>query len=123
MLRLIYIANIIVAGWISISSLFFPAFATVYVFANAYAETEVMRLVGCLWLGIAVLSALGLRWPLKFVPVLLLQLVYKGTWLLVVALPAFLANKPFPGYMALFFMVWLLFLPIAIPWRRLFEKP
>lgn len=54
-----YIANILVAGRISISSLFFPKVAAATVFQNAYPTTELIRLVGALWLAIAVLSVLG----------------------------------------------------------------
>jgi hypothetical protein len=71
-LKIIYIANIIVAGWISITSLFFPKLSATTVFSNAYQPTEVIRLVGCLWLPITILSILGLWRPLTFSPVLLL---------------------------------------------------
>ena len=36
---------------------------------------------------LSTLSALGLRYPLKMVPLLLLQLFYKSAWLLAVAVP------------------------------------
>ena len=39
------------------------------------------------WAALSVLSGLGLRYPLKMVPLLLLQLVYKTVWLAAVALP------------------------------------
>src|SRR5208282_1618931 len=39
------------------------------------------------WAALSVLSGLGLRYPLKMVPLLLLQLVYKAVWLVAVALP------------------------------------
>ena len=87
-LKIVYIANIIVAGWISITSVFNPNKSAVAVFQNAYQPTEVIRLVGCLWLAIAILSTLGLWKPISFSPILLVQLIYKATWLLVVALPA-----------------------------------
>ena len=117
-LKIIYIANIIVAGWISISSLFFPKTAAVTVFQNAYQPTEVIRLVGCLWLAIAVLSVLGLWKPISFSPILLVQLIYKGTWLLVVVLPAIKNNQPYPTGMALFFLIWVAVLPFIIPWQE-----
>ena len=117
-LKIIYIANIIVAGWISISSLFFPKTAATTVFQNAYQPTEVIRLVGCLWLAIAVLSVLGLWKPISFSPILLVQLIYKGMWLLVVVLPALKNNQPFPTGMALFFVVWVVVLPFVIPWNE-----
>lgn len=116
-LKLIYIANILVAGWIGISALFFPKTAISSVFTNAYAPSELVRLVGCLWLSIAILSVLGLWKPLVFSPVLLIQLIYKGAWLLVVALPAILSNAPFPKGMASFFLFWVLILPFVIPWK------
>ena len=71
-LKLIYTANILVAGWIGIYSIFLPKTAMVTVFSNAYEPTEVVRLVGCLWLAIALLSVIGLWKPLVFSPVLLI---------------------------------------------------
>ena len=117
-LYLIYIANIIVAGWISITSLFYPKTAATTVFQNAYQPTEVIRLVGCLWLAIAISSILGLWRPLTFSPILLVQLIYKGTWLWVVALSALRNNQPFPSGMAAFFLIWVVILPFIIPWSE-----
>jgi hypothetical protein len=121
LLKIIYLANIIVAGWISITSLFSPKLATTTVFSNAYPTTEVMRLAGCLWLAIAVLSVFGLWRPLTFQPVLLLQLIYKGTWLLVVALPAIRQQQPYPAGMAMFFLIWCVALPFVIRWVDLWR--
>jgi hypothetical protein len=45
------------------------------------------------WAALSVLSGLGLRYPLKMVPLLLLQLVYKAVWLLAVALPMWSAVR------------------------------
>jgi hypothetical protein len=90
-------------------------------FGNAYEPTEVIRLVGCLWLAIAVLSILGLWKPITFSPILLVQLIYKGTWLVVVALPAVRNDVPFPKAMAVFFVVWVLALSFIIPWKEWFN--
>lgn len=117
-LRMVYLANIIVAGWIGISSLFFPKNAAAYVFSNTYQPTPVMRLAGCLWLAIAVLSIGGVWRPLIFSPVLLVQLIYKSLWLLVVAIPAIKSNQPYPAGMAYFFVVWVAVLPFVIPWTN-----
>lgn len=117
-LRIIYFLNVILAGQIAISALSNPKNSALTTFGNAYQPTEVIRLVGCLWLSIAVLSILGLWKPITFSPVLLLQLIYKGTWLLVVALPASRNDIPFPKTMALFFVAWVLILPFLIPWKE-----
>lgn len=117
LIRLVYIANILVAGWIGVTSLLNPKLAATAVFTNAYPSSEVMRLVGCLWLAITLLSFLGLWQPMTFSPVLLLQLIYKSTWLLVVALPAIRHHQPYPTAMAVFFLVWVVVLPFVIPWK------
>ena len=39
------------------------------------------------WAALSALSALGVRYPLKMLPLLLLQLLYKSIWLTAVALP------------------------------------
>ncbi|MEM0991993.1 MAG: hypothetical protein AAF847_04640 [Bacteroidota bacterium] len=119
-LRIIYILNIIVAGQIAISAIANPSYAAMTTFGKAYEPTEVMKLVGCLWLGIAILSVLGLFKPIIFSPVLLIQLIYKGTWLVLVALPAVRHSLPYPKAMAAFFVVWVIVLPFLIPWKQWF---
>ncbi|WP_046757102.1 hypothetical protein [Kordia jejudonensis] len=115
-LYLIYILNIIVAGQIAIASIFSPKKAAITIFQNAYPKTEIIRLVGCLWLSISIISALGLWKPITFSIILLVQLIYKGTWLLFVALPAYRKKEAFPKTMAIFFIVWVILLPFIIPW-------
>ena len=117
-LRIIYVLNIIVAGQIAFSALSNPKNAALTTFGNAYQPTEVIKLVGCLWLAIAILSVLGIWKPIAFSPVLLLQLIYKGTWLIVVAIPAIRNDIPFPKTMAMFFVTWVLILPFVIPWKE-----
>nr|WP_299343291.1 hypothetical protein [Allomuricauda sp.] len=94
-LKIIYLANIIVAGWISITSLFYPKIAVRSIFQNTIEYSEVIRLVGCLWGAIFVLSFLGMFYPKRMALVLLFQLIYKGSWLLAVALPSILAKNHF----------------------------
>ncbi len=122
MLTLVYCANILVAGWISLTSLFRPKTALYTVFSNSLAYSESIRLVGALWLAIFLLSILGLFFPQKMSLVLLFQLIYKSAWLVVVALPAHLNSQPYPKGMALFFVIWVVVLPFIIPWSTLFSE-
>jgi len=48
------------------------------------------------WTALFVLSALGLRYPLKMLPVLFMQLFYKSMWLITVALPLWSAGRSAP---------------------------
>jgi hypothetical protein len=45
------------------------------------------------WAALFTLSALGIRYPLKMLPLLFMQLFYKSVWLLAVALPLWLAGR------------------------------
>jgi len=117
-MRVVYLANIVVAGWIGITCLFTDRGA-VTVFENTVVQSEGLRVVVALWLAIALCSALGLIKPEAFAAVLVLQLLYKGMWLLFVALPAMKSSSPYPKGMAGFFVVWVLVLPFVIPWKKL----
>lgn len=119
-MKIVYLANILVAGWISIRSLLFPKVAQQTVFAGAFAYSEAIRLVGALWGAIFLLSILGLFYPRQMSLVLLFQLIYKSSWLIFSALPAMLRQEPYPQGMASFFVAWVLILPFVIPWRDLF---
>lgn len=124
LMRVIFAANVVVAGTVGALTLFAPEFAARTVFSGAAVASPGLRVTGSLWLAIAFLSLFGVSRPREFAVVLLLQLVYKGAWLLVVALPALRARgpAPFPGGMALFFAVWVLVLPWVIPFRQFFGR-
>jgi hypothetical protein len=119
-LKIMYFANIIVAGWISISSLFYPKTAHTTVFEQNFAYSEAIRLVGALWFAIFILSIFGLFYPEKMSLVLLFQLIYKSSWLIFAALPAMMSNQPFPRGMAVVFIIWVVVLPFVIPWKTIF---
>lgn len=121
-MRSVYAANVAVAGTVGALALFDPALASATVFDGTVPPNESMRLVGCLWLAIAALSGAGLFFPAPFAPVFLVQLIYKGLWLAVVAVPATVAGRgaEVPWGMGAFFAVWVAVLPFVIPWRRLF---
>lgn len=49
--------------------------------------------VGSLLAAVSVLAALGIRYPLQMLPVLLFELAWKSIWLIAVALPLWSANQ------------------------------
>ncbi|HAA16417.1 MAG TPA: hypothetical protein DCE41_33815 [Cytophagales bacterium] len=120
LVKIIYLANVVVAGWISITSLFAPQLAQRTVFSNDFAYSEAIRLVGALWGAIFLLSVLGLFYPEQMRLVFLFQLLYKSSWLLFAVLPAISKGLPYPKGMAAFFVVWVILLPWVIPWKSLF---
>ena len=76
-----------------------------------------------MWGSCSVIAVIGIRRPLKMLPIVLFEIVYKTAWLIVVAYPLYqrneLAGTPTEG-MAHNFM--LVILPIvAMPWRYFFR--
>lgn len=118
--QIVLVANVLVAGTIAVVSLSSATWASRTIYENQYMPHPTMQLVGALWLAIALLSVVALFKPQPFAVVMGLQLIYKAAWLLLVAMPAILRHEPYPKSMALFFVVWVLVLPWAIPWKSWF---
>jgi hypothetical protein len=78
-------------------------------------------LVGSLWTAIMILSALGLHEPVRFSPVLLLQLIYKSLWLLFYALPMARRGewRAIPAGITTSFVAIVFAWPWLIPWSYL----
>jgi hypothetical protein len=75
------------------------------------------------FLALAVLSLVGVRYPLQMLPLLIYEILWKLIWLLGVALPLWLANqfdadtqKAFPEIAPIVILI-----PF-IPWRYVFTK-
>jgi len=87
-------------------------------------EPIALGIVGSVYLAFGFLSIFGLRSPLKFVPVLLLQLCYKSIWFIGVILPL-LISAQLPSYaipMAIIFATFIIGDIIAIPFSYVFAK-
>jgi hypothetical protein len=87
-------------------------------------DPVVFGLCGSLFLALGLVSILGLRSPLKFVPILLMELIYKPVWIVAVALPLFMKGQ-FPFYVVFMTVIFLTFIIgnlIAIPFGYLFSK-
>jgi len=79
---------------------------------------------GSVYLSFALLSILGLRSPLKFTPILLLQLCYKVVWFIGVVLPILFTGK-FQMYGLLYVVIYASYIVgdlIAIPFSYVFAK-
>lgn len=82
-------------------------------------------LVGSIYTAFGLLAIAGLKSPLRFLPVLLLQLCYKTIWVFAVVLPIFLSGR-FPLYVVLLFVVFATYIIgdlIAIPFSYAFSGP
>lgn len=122
-MKLMYIYTIIGAGLFGVGMVIAPSFL-ISMFGWPLQDPIVLGVVGSVYIAFGLLSILGLRSPLKFVPVLLLQLSYKTVWFVGVALPLVMEGQfPAHGYMfAAIFLTYLIGDLIAIPFSYVFGK-
>jgi hypothetical protein len=73
------------------------------------------------WAALSTLSGLGIRYPLRMLPLMLVQLFYKAVWLLAVGLPLRSAGPLEPVAANLFFVcaVGIVVDIVVIPWPYL----
>jgi hypothetical protein len=122
-LKGMYIYTIIVAGGFGLGLVFVPSQMQT-IFKMPVQDSIVLGILGSVYVAFAILSILGLQSPLKFSPILLLQLGYKAIWLVAVVLPALITGS-FPTYAIMFIIVFATFIIgdlIAIPFKYLFCK-
>jgi len=122
-LKFMYIYTLIFAGGVGLSMIFFPDLIQT-TFLWPVNEPIVFGIVGSVYVGFGLVSILGLRSPLKFAPILLLQLNYKVIWFVGVVLPLLIAGR-YPSFgipMAVLFATFIVGDLIAIPFPYVFAK-
>ncbi len=122
-LKGMYIFTIIHAGGSGLGIILCPS-AMQSFFGWPSQDPIVFGICGSVWVAFGLLSILGLRSPLKFSPILLLQLTYKVVWAIGVFSPLLIAGK-FPAYAmgyVVFFAIYIIGDLIAIPFSYVFAK-
>ena len=85
--------------------------------ANAGSWTLWQGVVECMLLAMSLLALLGLRYPVKMLPILLFESMWKLTWLAVVALPQLVGDRMDAATTQLFATILLVVIILAvIPW-------
>jgi hypothetical protein len=118
-----YIYTIVVAGFLGVGIIVMPEVIKSKLPWPVEGPTA-FGVVGSVYVAFGLLSILGLRSPLKFVPVLLMELCYKSVWFIGVLIPLFAAVR-FPSYaipMAIIFATFIIGDLIAIPFHYIFVK-
>lgn len=122
-LKFMYWYTIVGAGGFGIGIIFIPKVMQ-SIFSWPSGDPIVFGITGSVFLSFALLSILGLRSPLKLVPVLMLQLSYKVLWLIGVILPLLVSGN-FPTYAILHVSIFTSYIIgdlIAIPFAYVFSK-
>ncbi len=122
-LKAMYAYTLVMSGGIGLGMVLIPG-TIQSVFRFPPQDPVVLGLCGSVFLALGLVSILGFLSPLKFVPLLLIELIYKPVWLVAVALPLFLKGQ-FPFYVVFISAVLISFIIgdlIAIPFSYVFSK-
>jgi hypothetical protein len=91
-IRVIFVCNILVTSIVGNIALFATWKAPQLVFSEAYENNDSMKIIGGFWIAIGVCSIIGLWNPLEFSPIMIIQIIYKGLFLIVEVLPKLIKN-------------------------------
>jgi hypothetical protein len=122
-LKIMYWYTIIGAGGFGLAMVLFPETVR-SLFRWPTQDPIVYGVTGSVWVAFGVLSIFGLRSPLKFVPILLMQLCYKSIWFIGVVFPL-LVSGTFPLYAILHVVIMASYIIgdlIAIPFPYVFSR-
>ncbi len=120
-LRFMYIYTIVGAGGFGLGMILIPGVVQ-SIFGFPTQDPVVFGIAGSVYTAFGLMAIPGLKSPLKFVPVLLLQLCYKTIWLAGVILPLLLSGR-FPAYAIAMLVIMLSYIIgdlIAIPFSHVF---
>jgi hypothetical protein len=79
--------------------------------------------MNCMLAALAILALLGLRYPVRMLPVLLFDSAWKLIWLGVVALPLSLSGQMDPATLtAVHDCFWVVIILAVIPWRYVYTR-
>lgn len=83
----------------------------------------------CLLSTVALLALLGIRYPLKMLPLIFFELIWKATWVIAIGLPLRSAGQLEGAFSETWFanVIGLIIFPLVIPWgyvaRSYFREP
>jgi hypothetical protein len=123
-LKGLYIYTIVGAGLFGLGILIIPStMESIFGWPNQDRIIS-FGVTGSVYLSFALLSILGLKAPLKYTPVLLLQLSYKVIWFIGVVLPMLITSQ-FKLYGLLYVVIYATYIVVdlvAIPFAYVFAK-
>ena len=121
-LKFMYIYTALGAGLIGLGMLVAPL--TIKTIFNLPVQDNIMfGIVGSVYLAFGLVSIFGLIFPVRFIPILLLQMTYKILWFIGIIIPLIIKGQ-LPSYSFSFIIVFATYIigdVIAIPFNRIFS--
>ena len=122
-LKIMYILTIVLAGGIGLMMLISPSFAMA-LFSQPAQDLYLYGVAAAIWTTFGLLAILGLRDPIKYMPILLFQFIYKLIWLFAVFIPNVVVDGVRVDTITVL-LVFLLFIVgdfLTLPFKDFFEK-
>lgn len=124
-LKFMYIYTIVGSGGIGVGMIFAPQLFK-SMLGWPIDEPIAVGILGSVYMAFGILAIFGFRSPLKFVPILFMQLLYKAIWFVGVLLPLLITGR-FPTslyaiFIAVAFATYIIGDLIAIPFAYLFGE-
>ena len=95
-----------------------------YIFNHSGQWGNAEAAAWCMWGSYSVISFIGIIRPLKMLPIVMLEIIYKTTWLIIVAYPLWIKNElvgsPAEDMTRIF--IWVIFPILAMPWGYFFKN-
>jgi hypothetical protein len=123
-LKFMYFYTIVGAGGFGLGILFIPEVIQ-SAFGFPAQDPVVLGIVGSVYAAFGLLSIPGLRSPMNFVPILLLQLCYKVIWVGIIAAPLLFSSGRFPFHAVVLLVIFATYIIgdiIAIPFSSILSK-
>ena len=122
-IKFMYVYNALTAGILGLGIILVPK-SLISISKIPEQEPIVFGIIGSVYLSLGILSLLGLRSPLKFVPILLLQLLYKAVWVIGVILPLLITGQLsiFAILVTVIFLTYIIGDLIAVPFSYIFAR-
>jgi len=120
-IRGMYWYTIFGAGGSGVGMIFAPGLSQ-RLFGMGDQDPIFFGIAASIWLAFGVMSVFGLRHPLKFLPVLCMQLLYKSVWVVGVIVPLAVTGN-LPDYAGLIIVIMVSYIVgdlIAIPFHSVF---
>lgn len=94
------------------------------VFSSMGKASDSHTVVGSILVSFSLLALVGLRYPLKFLPILIFEFLWKLLWLLCFSLPAYLNGSMDEYTVGTTFAcaMGVVLTPLVIPWRYVFNE-
>jgi len=121
-LKIMYIITIFGVGSFGLMMLIAPSFA-IALFSQPAQDLYIYGVAAAVWATFGLLAILGLRDPIRYMPILLFQFVYKLIWIFAVLLPNIIVDGA--QFYTIFLLIIFIFFVVGdfltLPFKELFK--